>query len=184
MINNKILGRVYKIVSDSTDLIYIGSTVRFLSNRMSYHRSDYKRYLDGKGKYTSSYEILQYGDARIELIQEGLFDDIKSLRRLEGQIIKNSSNIVNKNIAGRDTKTYEKENYDKIKERRDKYYDDNKKKEIKRALNYYYENIEKYKEYQIEYRKNNRDKIKQLNKARYNRIKNVKIHNTDNENNN
>jgi hypothetical protein len=94
-----------------------------LNDRLSYHRSDYKRYINGEGKYTSSYEIIQYEDARIELIYEGTFDDIKSLRR---DIIKKSSNIVNKNIQGRDTKTYIEDKNDKIKERRDKYYNDKK----------------------------------------------------------
>jgi hypothetical protein len=154
-----------------------------LNDRLSYHRSDYKRYINGEDKYTSSYEIIQYEDARIELIYEGTFDDIKSLRQLEGEIIKKSSNIVNKNIPGRDTKTYREDKNDKIKERRDKYYNDNKERLIERRLNHYYDNIERYKEYQAEYRRNNRDKIRQLNKARYNRIKNERIHNMNDNNN-
>jgi hypothetical protein len=42
-----------------------------LSYRLSVHKSDYKRYTNGKTKsYMSSYEIIKHGDYKIELIEE------------------------------------------------------------------------------------------------------------------
>jgi len=43
--------RIYKIVSDQIDKIYIGSTVEPLSKRMTKHRSDYRRWKNGKYHY-------------------------------------------------------------------------------------------------------------------------------------
>ena len=53
-------GKIYKIISDQTDLIYIGSTTQQLSKRKQRHKSN---------KDCSSKEILQYEDARIILIE-------------------------------------------------------------------------------------------------------------------
>lgn len=58
-------GKIYKITSEQTDRIYIGSTCNILSARMSQHRYDNN---NGRGNATSR-EILQYPDAKIELIE-------------------------------------------------------------------------------------------------------------------
>jgi len=64
------LGKIYKIYSSHTDKVYIGSTVEpYISNRFSKHRSNYKTCLNGGQKYCSSYEIIKYGDAQIELVE-------------------------------------------------------------------------------------------------------------------
>ena len=43
------LGKIYKIVSNQTDDIYIGSTCqKLLSTRLGKHRDDYKRWVEGK----------------------------------------------------------------------------------------------------------------------------------------
>ena len=100
----KIIGRVYKLVSSNTDEIYIGSTVSTLSDRLCRHKYDYKRYMDGKQNYISSYEVLKYVDAKIELIYEGEFISMNELRRLEGSFIQNAINCINKKVAGRTQK--------------------------------------------------------------------------------
>ena len=73
MDTKRYIGKIYSIRSHQTDLIYIGSTIETrLSARLSKHRSDYKRYImSGKfNYYVSSFEILKYNDAYIELIEE------------------------------------------------------------------------------------------------------------------
>lgn len=50
-------GRIYKITSDATHLIYIGSTTCPLSVRMSKHRYNYKKYTEGKYHRVSSFDI-------------------------------------------------------------------------------------------------------------------------------
>ena len=71
-------GKIYKIYSSHTDQVYIGSTVEpYISNRFSSHRCGYKTWLNGgqkkwvweKKPYCSSYEIIKYGDAQIELVE-------------------------------------------------------------------------------------------------------------------
>ena len=64
-------GKIYKIISSQTDLIYIGSTsLPKLCRRMVQHRADYKNWKEGKKNYISSYDILQYDDAIIILVED------------------------------------------------------------------------------------------------------------------
>ena len=64
------LCRVYKIVSPQTDKVYIGSTCsKYLSSRLSQHKYNYKKYLNGNYHYVSSFEIIKYDDCKIILIQ-------------------------------------------------------------------------------------------------------------------
>ena len=73
---NQIFGRIYKITSSDTDDVYVGSTLLTLNRRFSNHKNHYKRYAQGiyDHRYTKSFEIIKFGDARIELVSEGLFN--------------------------------------------------------------------------------------------------------------
>lgn len=64
-------GKVYKIISDSTDKIYIGSTTnQYLSNRMALHRQQFRFWKEGQiKKHTSSIKILKFANAKIVLIE-------------------------------------------------------------------------------------------------------------------
>ena len=64
-------GKIYKIVSEQTELFYVGSTAQlYLCNRMSVHKCHYKSFVDGIGKKQSSAgEILKYDDAKIVLLE-------------------------------------------------------------------------------------------------------------------
>ena len=63
-------GKIYKLVSSQTDLIYIGSTIREdLKLRFSNHKADYNKWLKG-GSYVSSFELLKYNDCEIVLIEK------------------------------------------------------------------------------------------------------------------
>ena len=62
--------KIYKIVSDSSGLNYVGSTTeKYLSTRLSGHNSDYKRYIKTNKKYVSSLKVMEHPDRRIELIE-------------------------------------------------------------------------------------------------------------------
>jgi hypothetical protein len=91
-------GLIYKIVSDSTDKVYIGSTTQALQKRLKGHKNNHKKYLNGKYSYVSSFEVIKYGNYRIELIKEIEFIDKKNLLILEGYYITNTKNAVNKMI--------------------------------------------------------------------------------------
>lgn len=62
-------GKIYKIISDKTEKIYVGSTTKELSHRFGGHLSDYKKWKTSGTRYRSSFEILNHGDSRIELIE-------------------------------------------------------------------------------------------------------------------
>jgi hypothetical protein len=126
-------GKIYKIVSDQTDKIYIGSTTKtYLSQRMDYHRSDYKKWKNGKHHYVTSFDIVKYDDAEIVLIENFPCKTKDELHQKERQIIEQNKNVcVNKNnpigtLA--DLRQQQREwnyrNIEKIK----KYYKDNKEK--------------------------------------------------------
>lgn len=136
-------GKVYVIRSHQTDKIYIGSsTQKYLSNRLACHKQDYKNYLNGKGNNVSSYEIVKYPDAYIEILStyENITKD--ELRKFEGEAIRNNI-CVNKCIAGRTTKEYREFNKDKIQKYRDEH------KDRKRELNKQWR--EKNKDYHKNY---------------------------------
>ena len=90
-----IIGRIYKITSNETDYIYIGSTTNQLDARFKKHKADYKRHSDNKSSYLSSFEIIKYTDAKIELIHEGLFEGRNDLENYERDTIRTSPNCVN-----------------------------------------------------------------------------------------
>ena len=74
-----ITGRIYKITSAQTDNIYIGSTTKTLKQRLTEHKSDYKRFMNNPTHNKSGYEIVQFDDAVIELIEEKEFKDKKEM---------------------------------------------------------------------------------------------------------
>ena len=96
-------GAIYKIWSLSTDEIYIGSTTQNLSKRMSTHRGHYKMYQNGKYTYTTSFKILEYGDAKIELIERVDCKCREELIAREGHYIR-TLDCVNKVIPDRTRK--------------------------------------------------------------------------------
>ena len=63
-------GKIYVIRSYKTDKIYVGASCSPLYKRFYKHKQDYKRWLKTNKKYISSYEILKYGDAYIELYEK------------------------------------------------------------------------------------------------------------------
>jgi hypothetical protein len=110
----QIIGRIYKIVSSECDGCYIGSTTQQLHRRLIHHKSDYKRYLEGKYHYVTSFEVLKFVDVTIELIHEGVFDSKQDLGKLEGEVIRTTPNALNSNIAGRNVKQYQQDHAEQI----------------------------------------------------------------------
>lgn len=157
-------GKIYKLCSNQTDNVYIGSTTQELDKRLNGHKSDYKKYLDKTQHYISSIEIVKYDDVYIELIEEYPCESKKELEKQEGQIIKNTTNCINNRIAGRTKNEYNTDNKTIIKEKNSEYYQQNKDKiNIQQKL-YQEQNKDKIKEYSKNYRKNNDIKIKESKK--------------------
>lgn len=141
-------GKIYTIRSFQTDKYYIGSTTQTLTKRLSKHKAYYKQ-----GKYVSSAEIIQYGDAYIELLEDFPCFKKDQLCKREGQLIRDhKDNCVNKNIPGRTDKEYYKDNKEQRLEQMKEYRADNKEKIAERMKKYYEDNKEHRVEYQRQYR--------------------------------
>ena len=121
------IGKIYKIYSQQTNKIYIGSTTKLLLQRFLRHKKDYRLYNNGKFHFVTSFHILEYDDCNIELIEEVEFDDKKELIRRERFHIENS-NCVNKIVPGRTTKEYHQANKEKILEYNKEYNKANKER--------------------------------------------------------
>ena len=153
-------GKIYSIRSHQTEEIYIGSTTQTLFARLASHKRDYKRYKKDKEKcFISSFHILQFDDAYIELYENCPCNCKEELTKREGEIIR-ELNCVNKKIEGRTLKEYYIDNKDKIL----KYYIDNKDKIQKREREYRQRNKDKIQKREREYRQRNKDKIAERKK--------------------
>jgi hypothetical protein len=108
-------GYIYMIRSFQTEDVYYGSTTQQLCNRMAKHRCNYKQWLNGNFNNISSFEILKYEDAYIELVEEIEFQNKKELHAREGYYIR-ENNCVNKYIPCRTNKEYIEEHKEERKE--------------------------------------------------------------------
>ena len=163
-------GKIYKIWSTQTDDIYIGSTTQPLSKRIGEHRRKYKMYQNGKYGYTSSYKILEYGDARIELIEDCKCERREELTAREGHFIR-TLDCVNKCIPGRAWKEYFEDNREKIRQKDRQYREDNREKIRQKDRQYHHANREKMSQKNKQYREANKEKIRQKDKQKYQKNK-------------
>lgn len=83
------IGRVYKLISPHTDRIYIGSTTKPLHIRLNHHIQVLKRNKSGSSKIITS-----FGECKIELLEEGEFENKNALLTRERYYIDNNINIV------------------------------------------------------------------------------------------
>ena len=164
-------GKVYCIRSYQTDDIYIGSTTQALSMRIGGHRANYKLYLNNKYNYVTSFEIIQYDDCYIELIELCSCLSKEELCKREGEHIR-LMHCVNKYIAGRTIKQYREDNKDELKEYIKQYREEHKnelkqyresnKDEIaERSKKYYEDNKDEIKKKKKQYREEHKNELKQ-----------------------
>lgn len=133
-------GKIYKIISDKTSDIYIGSTSEpMLSRRIQCHKTHYKMYCEEKYHYITSFEVLKFDDAEIILLENFPCESRNQLKARERHYI-DELECVNKFIPTRTNKEYKQ--IEKCKEYNRKYYDENKDK----MKDYYQSNKSKIKE--------------------------------------
>ena len=126
--------KIYKLVCNKTGLIYIGSTCqRLLCKRLSGHVANYKCWKNGKGTYTTSFNIIDNGDYYMELLEAVSCSSFDELAKKERHYIE-SIDCINKLIPGRNHKESCKQYYDNNKEKMKQYYSDNKEKIKARLL--------------------------------------------------
>ena len=116
--------KIHKLVDNTNDKIYIGSTCKTLEKRLSEHKSDYKRFLKGIFNNVTSFDILKNNDYKIELIENCNIKTKQELLARERYFIQNYD-CLNKNIPGnfddKGTQQYQKDYYEanenKLKEK-------------------------------------------------------------------
>jgi hypothetical protein len=111
------LGKIYKIIDNTTNKIYIGSTCEpTLARRLAKHTSNYKDFSNaGKTPYTTSFEIIKNGDCDIVLLEAFPCNSKDELHSRERFYIENNI-CINKNIPTRTEKEYKKIYLEKNKE--------------------------------------------------------------------
>ena len=138
--------KIYKLVSDHTDEIYIGSTVQKLCHRLSQHKRDCKV----KKTPCMSKKLFELGKVKIVLIENCPCDSKEELFKHERNYIE-TMKCVNKLIPGRTNA----ENYQ-----------DKKEHYQKKSHDRYHAKTEEILKKHKEYRLKNNDKIKERKKLR------------------
>ena len=91
--------KIYKIIDNTNDNIYIGSTCKTLKTRLSVHKAGYKMFLKGLYDNVRSFNILKNNDYKIELLENCNIKTKQELLARERYFIKNN-NCLNKYIPG------------------------------------------------------------------------------------
>lgn len=156
-------GKIYKIVTEQSNKCYVGSTCDTLIVRMNNHKTDYNCWLNGGTHFVTSFEILKYDDAKIELIELYPCETKRDLLQREGHY-QRLLDCVNKCIAGRTKTQYYEDNKTIISDKRKQWRNNNKKhysEQRKKSDKKYYEN-KKYeiRDKQTMYYDNNKEHIK------------------------
>jgi len=158
---------IYKIVDNTNNNIYIGSTCQTLSRRLGNHKNNYKNYLNGLYHYVTSFEIIKNGDYKIVLLED-CCDIISKTELAEREMFYiTSMDCVNKQIPSRSKKQYYFDNLAKIKARNKAYTEENKEyfAEYKRQWNQ--ANSDRLREIKREYNIVNKDKMDSYKRKYY-----------------
>jgi len=149
--------KIYKIVDNTSDKVYIGSTCcKYLSQRLQKHVHTYKQYLKNNYHRVSSFDIIENGNYDIILLENVNCETIDQLRARERFYIQ-SNVCVNQHIPTRTDKEYYDDNKERIKE----YYENNKERILQRHKVFREANKESKSKRDKEYRLNNKEKIKE-----------------------
>jgi hypothetical protein len=160
-------GRVYVIKSKQTTDIYFGSTIQSEYERMREHNKDYKKYVVTQKKYISSFEIIKFGDAYMEMLEEHEEDTkeelIATLKAREGNYIQTVT-CVNRYVPARTHKQWAEDNKESQSVIRKKYREDHKA-EIKVKNDQHYKDhrearLEAQKKYTAEHKEECKARMK------------------------
>lgn len=169
-------GKIYRIISPSKNLVYYGSTIQTLNQRLAEHIKRYKYYNDvnyqKRKEYCKSYIVLECEDYKIELVEEYPCNNRQQLLRKEGEYMKNNT-CVNTSIAGRTDKEYYDDNREKLIQKTKDWYEENKQQKAEYDKKYREDNAEKKAEQARIYQANNKEKLKEYRKAYYEKHKNA-----------
>lgn len=147
-------GKIYKIIDNTNNSVYYGSTKSTLENRLRQHKNAYNSYLKNPNKRkTSSIEIIKNGNYDIILVE--IVDNIDEIKDRERFYIENND-CININIPLRTQK-----------ERAKIWYNNNKDLTINRAKIWRDNNKDIIKEQQKKYSIDNKEYLKTIKKIWY-----------------
>ena len=153
--------KIYKIVDNTNGNIYIGSTIKTLSQRIAQHRSGYKRFQAGKSNNCKSYDIIKNGDYDIVLLENCENIETKEQLHARERHYIDTLECVNKNRPGK---------YNELGEREYKkeWYEANKEDIQKQMKQYYEMNKEDIIAKMKEYRETNKEILNDKQKQKMN----------------
>ena len=122
------LGKIYKIVDNTNNNIYVGSTCEpTLARRLSGHVRDFKNWKNGKQRFTTSFKIIENENYDIVLLELCPCETKDELHKRERYYIE-SLECVNRYIVGRTHKEYYNNNKEKHNTSTRGYHQANKEK--------------------------------------------------------
>ena len=173
------LGKIYKIVCNTTGLTYYGSTCEpTLARRLAGHVGKYQCWKNNKkGHFCTSSQVLEGKNYDIILVENFPSDNNMELHKRERYYIENND-CVNKKIPLRTDKEYSFDNRERInaygvqwrvnnKDKVDDYYLNNIDHILDTKAEYRVNNKEKIKEKQSEYRANNKENLSEYYASYY-----------------
>jgi high-affinity Fe2+/Pb2+ permease len=154
-------GKIYKLVNDIDDKIYIGSTVSTLAKRKGQHKG--KRESNPKNKHLNE---IGWDTVVIVLIELYPCNSKDELHARERYWIDELKPELNKQIPLRTLKEWRTDNKEKIQENNKQYIIDNKEKIQENSKQYYIDNKEKIVLHTQQYYIDNKENI-QIYKKQY-----------------
>jgi len=146
--------KIYKLVDNTSDKCYIGSTCEpTLARRLAGHVKDYRSFLNGKHNKVTSFEIIKNGNYDIQLIEGFPCETKDQLHAREGHWIQQTE-CVNKIVVGRTRKQHYEQNKEILNRKGREYKELNKDKLYEKFVcqcggHYIHKNISTHKKTKI-----------------------------------
>jgi len=157
--------KVYQLVNNVDDEVYVGSTCLTLSKRLAAHKSEAKK---GPTRRVYAHVVATGGWANWQIV---LVEDVPCANQHELWAHERRHievmGTLNKNIPGRAKSEWYAENRDNLAEKRREYYVANRDEIAEYQRAYAAEHQDKIAEYQREYYAENRDEIAEYHRVRY-----------------
>lgn len=165
-------GKIYKITGGG--LVYYGSTIQLLSQRLSGHKKNYKNFKKGKATNITSFQLLDFEDCCITLVELCPCNNKEELLARERFWIENNV-CVNKHIPLQTHAEYYQKHKEEFAERQKKWREENLEKCKEMDRKSYYNRIET----SLAYREKNREKIREYAREYYKKKKALKQNNNN-----
>ncbi len=129
-------GQIYKL-STADGKCFIGMTTIPISFRIANYQSEFRKYKEGLPcKQNAAFELMEYGELQLEILEDIDADDIKEVRRRQGWWVRNTPNCINKTIPGRTDEEYYQDNKKALSLRHKEKYQKNRDVMLQRCKSY------------------------------------------------